>query len=383
VAEIIYLDNNATTRPLDAVVEAMVPLLREQYANPSSVHRFGQSARHAVEQARERVAGLLGASPREIVFTSGGTESINLAVQGALGAGGGRRKLVTSAVEHSATARLAERLAGEGWTVETVGVDGEGRLDLEELAARLDDDTALVSLIWANNETGVLLDVDRIAGITSDRGVPLHLDAVQAVGKVPIDVASLPVQMLSLSGHKFHGPKGVGALYAQRRARLRPAIVGGRQERDRRGGTENVPGIVGMGVAAEWAGRHLPDLPERVGRLRDRLEAGLRAAVPGARVHGVGAPRIANTTNIGFRGVQAEGLLLLLSEHGVCASAGSACSSGSLEPSQVLTAMNADPLTAHGAVRFSLSAFNTTDEVESVVSLLPALLERLTALTPR
>ena len=377
----IYFDNNATTRPLDDVVEAMLPFLRTNYANPSSVHRFGQTVRHRMECAREQVACLIGASPQEIVFTSGGTESINLAIRGAMAAGPGKRHIVTSAVEHSAVRRLAEQLAREGVEVDFVGVDGEGRLDLDELAGRLRDDTALVSMIWANNETGVLFDVERIAALASDRGIPLHLDAVQAAGKVPIDVEGLPVQLLSLSAHKFHGPKGAGALYVRRRTRVRPLVIGGRQERDLRPGTEHVAGIVGMGVAANAARDGGEQVCRQVGALRDRLEQGILQAVSGARVHGAGARRLANTTNIGFAGYQAEAVLLLLSENGVCASAGAACSSGSLEPSHVLQAMKVDPLYAHGSIRFSLSQFNTANEVDRVVELLPALLARLKPLT--
>ena len=334
-----------------------------------------------MECAREQVAGLTGASPKEIVFTSGGTESINLAIRGAMTASPGKRHIVTSAVEHSAVRRLAEQLAREGVEVDFVGVDGEGRLDLDELAGRLRDDTALVSMIWANNETGVLFDVERIAALASDRGVPLHLDAVQAAGKVPIDVEGLPVQLLSLSAHKFHGPKGAGALYVRRRTRVRPLVIGGRQERDLRPGTEHVAGIVGMGVAANAARDGGEQVCRQVGALRDRLEQGIRQAVSDARVNGAGAQRLANTTNIGFPGYQAEAVLLLLSENGVCASAGAACSSGSLEPSHVLQAMKVDPRHAHGSIRFSLSQFNTANEVDRVVELLPTLLARLKPLT--
>ncbi len=377
----IYFDNNATTRPLDEVVEAMLELLRVDYANPSSVHQFGQRVRHRVECAREQVAALIGASPKEIVFTGGGTESINLAVRGVLAAQPTKRRLVTSGVEHSAVKRLGEQLAREGYVVERVGVDQEGRLDLAELERRLDDETALVSVMWANNETGVLFDVERIAALTADRGVPLHLDAVQAVGRVPVDVASLPVQLLSLSGHKIHGPKGTGALYVRRRTRLRPLLVGGRQERDLRPGTENVAGIVGLGLAAEICGRRFERVRDEVAALRDRLERGIRQYCPNTRVNGGGAPRTYNTTNIGFENLQAEAILLVLSEHGICASSGAACSSGSLEPSHVLQAMNIETRFAHGAIRFSLSQFNTADQVDRVVEALPRLLASLTPVT--
>jgi len=381
--DVIYLDNNATTRPLPEVVEGMLPYLREAYANPSSVHKFGQAARYQVECARERVAALIGAQPREIVFTSCGTEAINLAIRGALRANPNKRRFVTTAVEHSAVLRVADRLKADGYDVEFVGVDREGRVDLDEWRAALTDDTALASIMHANNETGVILDVQTLAGVAAERGVPVHVDAVQSIGKVPVNVTDWPVQLLSMSAHKFHGPKGIGALYVRRRTRLAPLILGGSQERDLRGGTENVPGIIGMMIAAQAilddGGRSM----ERVRRLRDRLEAGIRGAVPFAHVNGAGAERIANTSNISFEALEAEAILILLSEAGICASSGSACSSGSLEPSHVLKAMGIPPAVAHGAVRFSLSKFTTEEEIDRVVSALPELLSRLTALTAR
>ncbi len=372
----IYLDNNATTKPLDPVVDAMTDVLRHAYANPSSVHQFGQAVRHRLECARGQVAALIAAQPREIVFTSGGTESINLAIRGALAYRPGKTRVVTSAVEHSAVQRLGQQLAREGYEVIEVGVDAAGRLDLAALAAALTDDTALLSVMWANNETGVRFDVEAIAALAEQRGVPLHLDAVQAAGKTPIDVTAVPCHLLSLSAHKFHGPKGAGALYVRRRTRLRPLIIGGRQERDLRGGTENVAAAVGMGVAADAARDALTDVAA-IAALRDRLERGVSAAIETARVNGAGAPRIANTSNIGFHALQAEALLLLLSEHGVCASAGSACSSGSLEPSHVLQAMGVVQEYAHGSIRFSLSRFTTEAEIDAVVALLPRLIARL------
>jgi cysteine desulfurase len=385
MAERVYFDNNATTRPLDEVVAAMLPFLREEYANPSSVHQFGQSVHHRIEVAREQVASLLNATPREIIFTSGGTESINLAIRGMLTTRPEKRHFVTSAVEHSSVKRLADALEEEGYRVDRVGVDRDGRLDHDELADRIGEDTALVSLMWANNETGVLFDVERIAELAQQRGVPLHLDAVQAAGKLPMDVSAvrgLPVQLLSIAAHKFHGPKGVGALFVRRRTRIAPLLYGGRQERELRAGTENVAAIVGMGVACEHARTALAGGEyQQVRRLRDRLEAGLLERMSNAHVHGGGAERIINTTNIGFEGLEAEAILLLLSENGICASSGSACSSGSLEPSHVLKAMGIEPSSAHGAVRFSLSRFNTEAEVDHVVAVLPGLLERLTALS--
>lgn len=381
--DVIYLDNNATTPLLPEVVEAMLPFLREAYANPSSVHQFGQSVRHQVECAREEVARLIGAASKEMIFTSGGTESINLAIRGVLGVEPDRRHVVTTAVEHSAVLRVTEQLQAEGYTVHYVGVDGDGRLDEAEWEARLTDRTALATLMHANNETGVIFDVPRLAAIAADRGVPVHVDAAQSVGKLAVDVSFWPVQLVSLAAHKFHGPKGVGALYVRRRTRVTPLIMGGGQERKLRGGTEHVAGIVGMGVAAKIAQRDSADVVATVGSLRDSLEAGILSKVPFAHVNGRGAERIYNTTNISFEGLGAEAILILLSEAGICASSGAACSSGSLEPSHVLKAMGIEERIAHGAIRFSLSRFNTQEEIDRTVSIVPGLLSRLTVLNRR
>jgi len=379
----IYLDNNATTQPLPEVIEAMRACLHDAYANPSSVHQFGQTVRHKVECVREKVAQLLAASPKEIIFTSGGTESINLAIRGGLRIHPHRRRFVTTAVEHPAVLRVVEQLAAEGYTVDYVGVDQEGRLDESEWAEKITDQTALVSLIHANNETGVMFDVPRLAAVAAQKGVPIHVDAVQSAGKVPIDVSSWPVQLVSIAGHKFHGPKGVGALYVRRRTRIEPLILGGSQERLLRGGTENVEGIVGMGVASEIAMRDRAQTTENVRRLRDDFESGVRASIPYSHVTGQGAERIYNTSNIAFEGLESEAILILLSEAGVCASSGAACSSGSLEPSHVLKAMGIEERIAHGAIRFSLSRFNTRKEIDQVVSMLPDLLSRLAVLGAR
>ena len=379
----IYLDNNATTQPLPEVVEAMIRSLREGYANPSSVHQFGQSVRHQVECARAQVAALIAATPKEIVFTSGGTESINLAIRGALSIHPNRRHIVTTAVEHTAVLSLMEQLETQGYTVDYVGVDRHGRLDEEQWAGRLTDDTALASIIHANNETGVTFDVRRLAAIAADRGIPVHVDAVQSAGKTPINVGDWPVQLVSLAAHKFHGPKGAGALYVRRRTRIEPLIVGGRQERLLRGGTEAVAEIIGMGVAAEFASHDCETVSASVRAMRDALEAGILSILPSARVNGAGAPRNGNTSNISFPDLEAEAILLLLSEAGICASSGAACSSGSLEPSHVLKAMGIDESTGHGAIRFSLSRFNTQQEMDRVVSALPDLLSKLTVLSSR
>jgi len=378
---VIYLDNNATTRPAPEVVQAMLPYLTTWYGNPSSVHRFGQRARQAVEAARAQVASLIGARESEITFTSGGTESINTAIRGLLAARWPRRKIVTSAVEHSATRAVCEQLARESAEIVEIPVDRAGRLDMERLKSAVDDNTALVSIMWANNETGVIMPVSEIAGVCRDRGVPFHCDAVQAAGKIPVDVRRVEVDVLSIAAHKFHGPKGIGALYIRRGTRFAPLVLGGPQENQRRGGTENVPGIVGMGAAAELAAGALGEM-KRVAALRDRLEEGILQSIPDAHVNGAGAERLPNTTNIGFAALEADAILLLLSERGVCASAGSACSSGSLEPSHVLRAMGIDERIAHGAVRFSLSRYTTGDDVNAALEILRGVIPRLRALLP-
>ncbi len=379
----IYLDNNATTQPQGEVIDATTECMKDSYANPSSVHRFGQTVRHEVECARVQVAELIGASPKEIVFTGGGTESINLAIRGALAMNPQRRKFVTTTVEHSAVKNLATQLEAEGFAVDYVGVDRNGIIDEDQWNEKLTEDTALVSLLHVNNETGVINDVEKLAGIASDRGIMVHVDAVQSVGKMPVNVQDLPVQLLSLAGHKFHGPKGVGALYIKRRTRLAPMILGGSQERNLRAGTEAVPQIVGMGVACEWVKQNVSQTEHMVQPLRDALEMGIKQAVPFAHVIGSESPRIYNTANIAFEGLEAEAILILMSEAGIYASAGSACSSGSLEPSHVLRAMGIEDAIAHGAIRFSLSRFNTREEIDHVVKTLPTLLSRLTALNRR
>jgi cysteine desulfurase len=376
----IYLDNNSTTRLDPRVLEAMQPFWRDQFGNASSIHRLGQAARHAVETAREQVAALIGAAPREIIFTSGGTEADNLALLGTLAATPTRRHIVTTAVEHPAVHDLCTRLESQGCRVTFVPVDALGRLDLAAFAAALDDDTALASVMFANNETGVVFPVRQVAGLCAARGVPLHVDAVQAAGRVPIDARDLGASLLSLSAHKMHGPKGAGALYVARGARLRSQQVGGHQERDLRPGTENVAAIVGFGAAAELAGRRLPEAMPAVAALRDRLEAGLLQRVEIARVIGDPAHRTPNTTTLGFRHLEAEAILVALSEEGLCASSGSACSSGSLEPSRVLRAMGVEPETAHGAIRFSLSVETTGDEIDRALEIVPRVVSRLAAL---
>jgi cysteine desulfurase len=380
--DVIYLDNNATTMPAPEVVAAMTAALAESWGNPSSQHGMGQRAQHAIEQARAQVAGLIGAEPREIVFTSGGTEADNLAILGTLEAYPKKRHIVTTTVEHPAVLTVCERLEKEGYRVTCVGVDRLSRLDLDAFEAALDDDTALASVMYANNETGVIFPIDRVAEIAAARGVVLHVDAVQAAGKTPIDVRKTPVTLMSLSAHKMHGAKGVGALYVRRGARLRGRQIGGHQERDLRTGTENVPGIVGFGVAAELARNEPPDVRTRIASLRDRLETGILERFDYAHVNGDREHRMPNTTNIGFASLEAEAVLIALSEAGVCVSSGSACSSGSLEPSHVLRAMGVDERVAHGAIRFSLSRYTTLAEVDAALERLPKVLARLAALAP-
>lgn len=363
----IYLDNNSTT-PVDAVaIDAMSRCMREEWGNPSSSHLAGQRARRAVEQARERVAALIGARPREIIFTSGGTEADNLAILGTLAANTTRRHVILSAVEHAAVITLCERLAAERYRVSFAPVNTMGALDCAALEKLIDADTALVCVMLANNETGVIMDAARAAEIAHAAGAVLLVDAVQAIGKIPVDVGAIGADLLALSAHKFHGPKGIGALYVKPGTRLRSQHVGGHQERDIRPGTENVAGIVGMGAAAEVAGRELANAPARMSRLRDKLEAAILQAIPGAMVNGGGAPRLCNTTNIAFPGLEAEALIIALSEAGICVSAGSACASGSMEPSHVLKAMGVAPAMARGSIRFSLSRLTTDTEVDSAI----------------
>jgi cysteine desulfurase len=382
---LIYLDNNATTRPAPAVVDAMLPFLTQTWGNPSSVHRFGQRARQAIDEARGQLAQLLGCAETELLFTGGGTEAINTAMRGMLAARAPRRQIVTSSVEHSATRELCRQLSREAATIVEISVDRQGALNMDELAARIGSDTALVSIMWANNETGVLFPVREIADLCQQRGVPFHCDATQAVGKLPVDFATLGFDAASIAAHKFHGPKGVGALFLRRGMRMRPLIVGGPQERGRRGGTENVAGIVGMGKAAELAKTALApqsDVWPGVIALRDRLEQGILSRIEDTHVNGRTDQRLPNTTNIGFAALEAEAILLLLSERGICASAGAACASGSLDPSHVLQAMKIPSRIAHGAIRFSLSRETTGQEIDQALAILPGVIQRLRAVLP-
>jgi len=374
----IYFDNNATTRVVPEVFEAMRPFLTDLYGNPSSIHRFGSQVGQKIGEARAQVAEFIGAAdPVEIIFTSCGTEGDNAAIRGMLEARGERRHIVTTQVEHPAVMGLCQHLEKKGYRVTWLKVDHDGKLDVEELREALTDDTALVTVMYANNETGVIFPVDRIGEIARSKGIPFHVDAVQAAGKIPFKVSDLCVDLLTISGHKFHGPKGIGALYVRRGISFPPFMIGGHQERNRRAGTENVAGIMGMGKAAELAQKHLPQYAEGIRALRDQLEASVMQSCPDCRVNGRNQVRVPNTANIAFRYLEGESILVLLDQYGICASTGSACTAGSSEPSHVLRAMKVPPDWLQGAVRFSLSRLNTEEEVRYVNEKLPLIVQRL------
>jgi cysteine desulfurase len=377
-----YFDNNATTRVVPEVFEALRPYLGELYGNPSSIHRFGSQVGQRIAQARAQVAALVGAAdPVEIIFTSCGTEGDNAAIRALLEARPTKRHIVTTQVEHPAVYGLCQHLEKKGYRVTWLRVDQTGNLDLNELRSSLTDDTALVTVMHANNETGVIFPIAEIGTIVKAKGIPFHVDAVQTAGKLPLKVRDLPVDLLTISGHKFHGPKGVGALYAQRKIPFSPFLIGGHQERNRRAGTENVAGIIGMGAAAEQASTHLDEYGQRVRALRDQLETALLQLFPDCRINGADAPRVPNTTNVSFRYLEGEAILVLLDQFGICASTGSACTAGSAEPSHVLRAMAVPPDWLQGAVRFSLSRLNTADEVAFVREKLPGIVHRLQGLS--
>lgn len=379
----VYLDNNATTRVDDEVVQAMLPFFTEQFGNPSSLHSFGNQVGVALKKARQSVQKLLGAEhDSEIVFTSCGTESDSTAILSALKAQPERKTIITTVVEHPAVLSLCDHLASEGYTVHKLKVDKKGRLDLAEYAALLSDDVAVVSVMWANNETGTLFPVEEMARMADEAGVMFHTDAVQAVGKVPMDLKNTSIHMLSLSGHKLHAPKGIGVLYLRRGTRFRPLLRGGHQERGRRAGTENAASIVGLGVAAERALAFMEHENTEVKRLRDKLEAGILAVVPYAFVTGDPDNRLPNTASIAFEYIEGEAILLLLNKVGIAASSGSACTSGSLEPSHVMRAMDIPYTAAHGTVRFSLSRYTTEEEVERVIREVPPIVAQLRKLSP-
>jgi cysteine desulfurase len=379
---LVYLDNSATT-PLDPhVLEAMLPYLRDEFGNASSIHGFGQRARSAVEAAREQVAALIGARPREIIFTSGGTESDNFALRGILEGGGPRNELVTSTIEHPAVLSTCDALSSRGFSIRSVPVDNQARVDPEAVGAAIGERTALVSIMHANNETGTIQDIARIAALAHEKGALMHTDAVQTVGKLPVQVEQLGVDLLSFSAHKLHGPKGIGVLYVRQGVEMQPLHWGGHQERSRRAGTENVAGIVGLGCAAELARRHLDSNRQDIAALRDRLEAGILERIAGVQVNGSRQHRLPHISNLRFSGVEGEALTIALDLEGVAVSTGSACSSGSLEPSHVLLAMGQSREEVQSSVRFSLSRMNSSAEIDYVLQLLPCVVERLRSFAP-
>jgi cysteine desulfurase len=378
----IYLDNNATTRVADEVLESMIPYFTQLYGNPSSMHTFGGQVGQRIRDAREQVAALLGALPEEIVFTSCGTESDNAAIHSALLTKPDKKHIVISRVEHPAIRALCSHLGAQGYKITELPVNKNGILDLENLENSLTPDTAIVSLMWANNETGVIFPVEEAARLAHDKGILFHTDAVQAVGKIPINMKNNAIDMLSVSGHKLHAPKGIGVLYVRRGTKFSPFLIGGHQEKGRRGGTENTAGIIGLGKACELAAKNITSENMRVLQRRDKLERELLKKIPQSRVNGDIENRLPNTSNISFEYVEGEAILLLMNELGICASSGSACTSGSLQPSHVLRAMGVPFTMAHGSIRFSLSVYNTEEEVDFVIEKMPAIIERLRGMSP-
>ena len=378
----VYFDNNATTKVAEEVLEEIKPLFCELYGNPSSMHTFGGQIGRRIRQSREQVADLLGCDPSEIVFTGCGTESDNTAIKGTLAAAPNRRTVITTRVEHPAVLAVCRELENHGYTVVELSVDREGRLDMAELEEQLDDNTALVTIMYANNETGVVFPIEEIAELVTSKGAIFHTDAVQAVGKIPLNLSKSNIDLLSLSGHKLHAPKGVGVLYIRKGTRLSPFMLGGHQEAGRRAGTENVPGIVGLGKACELAAENLDAENSKVKALRDKLEKSILQKCPDCRINGDPDNRLPNTTNISFEYIEGEAILLMMDKYGICASSGSACTSGSLEPSHVLRAMGVPFTAAHGSIRFSLSRYNTEEEVDYTIEKLPPIINQLRELSP-
>lgn len=378
----IYLDNNATTPVAPEVVDEMLPYLKEFYGNPSSMHTFGGRLYRKIEEARDKVAHLMEADAEEIIFTSCGTESDNTAIMSAVESYPQKRHIITTRVEHPAVLNFCKHLARKGYRVTFLPVNNQGQLNIDELLKAIDDDTLLVSIMYANNEVGNVFPITDIAKILKERRILFHTDAVQSVGKIPIDLKKLPVDMLSLSGHKLHAPKGVGALYVRKGTRFYPYIIGGHQEKGRRGGTENVASIIGLGKACELAMKNLSEEVTYLNRLRDKLETALLQSCPDVRINGDVSSRLPNTTNLSFEYVEGEAILLRLNEYGICASSGSACTSGSLEPSHVLRAMGVPFTAIHGSIRFSLSRYNTESEIDKVIEILPGIIKELRQLSP-
>lgn len=380
--KVIYLDNNATTKVAEEVLEEMLPYFSRYYGNPSSMHLFGGQVDKKINQARERVAELINANPTEIVFTSCGTESDNAAIRGILEASPERKQIVTTKVEHPAVLNVCKYLEKKGYFVTYIPVNREGLLDLSEVENAITTNTAIVSIMYANNETGVIFPVEEIGAIAKEKGAVFHVDGVQAVGKIPINMKKSNIDLLSISGHKLHAPKGVGVLYCKKGIRIRPFMMGGHQERGRRGGTENVASIIGLGKASEIAGKYIEEENNRVRALRDRLENSLLGTISSSIVNGSRIYRLPNTTSISFEFVEGEAILLLLSEAGICASSGSACTSGSLEPSHVLRAMGIPFTHAHGSIRFSLSSYTTDKEIDYTIAKVPDIISKLRNISP-
>ncbi len=378
----VYFDNNATTKVAEEVLEEIKPLFCDLYGNPSSMHTFGGQIGRRIRRSREQVAGLLGCEPSEIVFTGCGTESDNTAIKGTLAAAPNRRTVITTRVEHPAVLTVCRELENHGYTVIELSVDRQGRLDMDELQEHLDDDTALVTIMYANNETGVVFPIEEIAELVTSKGAVFHTDAVQAVGKIPLNLSKSNIDLLSISGHKLHAPKGVGVLYVRKGTRLSPFLLGGHQEAGRRAGTENVPGIVGLGKACELAAENFEAENSKVKALRDKLEQTILQKCPDCRLNGDPDNRLPNTANISFEYIEGEAILLMLDKYGICASSGSACTSGSLEPSHVLRAMGVPFTAAHGSIRFSLSRYNTEEEVDYTIEKLPPIINQLRELSP-
>jgi cysteine desulfurase len=378
----VYVDNNATTKVAPEVLEAMLPYFSELYGNPSSMHFFGGQVQKKVNEAREKAADLLGAEPSEIVFTSCGTESDNAAILGTLDSYPERRHLITSRVEHPAVGNVSTYLGRKGYRITELAVDREGRLDPDELRESITEETVLVSIMYANNETGVVFPIEEIGEIVKAKGIPFHTDAVQAAGKIPLNMKKSKIDMLSISGHKLHAPKGIGILYIRKGTKFSPFLIGGHQEKGRRGGTENVPYIIGLGKASELAKAHLGEENTRVKALRDYLEMKILEKIPNTLVNGDRVNRLPNTLSVSFEYIEGESILLLLSDLGICASSGSACTSGSLEPSHVLRAMGVPFTAAHGSIRFSLSVYNTKEEMDYIIEHLPPIIQRLRDISP-
>lgn len=378
----IYLDNNATTKVAPEVIDEMLPYLREYYGNPSSMHTFGGQLHRKVEEARERVAHLIGAETEEIIFTSCGTESDNTAILSAAESFPQKRHIITTRVEHPAVLNFCRHLARKGYRITFLPVDSNGRLSIEELFRVLDDDTVLVTIMYANNEVGNIFPISAIGSVLKERRILFHTDAVQVPGKMPLNMKTLPVDMLSLSGHKLHAPKGIGILYVRKGTRFYPYLIGGHQERGRRAGTENVASIIGLGKACELAAENITAEAGFLSRLRDKLEKALIERCPDVRINGDVTSRLPNTTNLSFEYVEGEAILLRLNEYGICASSGSACTSGSLEPSHVLRSMGVPFTAIHGSIRFSLSRYTTEEEIDRVIQVMPGIIMNLRQLSP-